>query len=200
MKVTHTFILGWKYKFLAKKQCYDWKSWVTGWRDGRYFLLSRFAKIGNLHVYASVMPPHSLFQPIYTVLQGLPLRKCETRMWMWNVKFQNDDIAYDMCSLSPMERIRVDTRQQLSASENHQKTCDKRWTRNQTLSMFLSILVCCISFPPRTNHQHDKRQMTAVVKRPTRKHIRLNLTMADLAPRNNQPQKIDTDNSYDNIL
>jgi hypothetical protein len=31
--------------------------------------LSRFAKIGNLHVYyASVLPQQGLFQPIYTVL------------------------------------------------------------------------------------------------------------------------------------
>ena len=34
------------------------------------FILSKFAKIGNFHVYASVLPPQSLFQPIYTVLLG----------------------------------------------------------------------------------------------------------------------------------
>jgi hypothetical protein len=39
-----------------------------GWRDGRYFQLSRFANIENLHVYASIMPPQGPFQPIYTVL------------------------------------------------------------------------------------------------------------------------------------
>jgi hypothetical protein len=33
------------------------------------FSLSRFAKIGIFHVYESVLPPHNLFHPIYTVLQ-----------------------------------------------------------------------------------------------------------------------------------
>ena len=32
------------------------------------FNLSRFAKIGIFHVYKSVLPPHNLFYPIYTVL------------------------------------------------------------------------------------------------------------------------------------
>jgi hypothetical protein len=52
-------------KFLAKKQRSDWKSWGSGWRDGRYFYLRRFAKIGT---FSSVLPPQGLFQPIYTIL------------------------------------------------------------------------------------------------------------------------------------
>jgi hypothetical protein len=68
MKVTCTFIKDESIKLLAKKQRSDSKSWGRGWRDGRYFYLSRFAKIGNFHVYMSVLPLQGLFQPIYTVL------------------------------------------------------------------------------------------------------------------------------------
>jgi hypothetical protein len=54
---------------LAKKQRSNFKSWLSGWRDGRFFKLSRFAKIGNFDMNSSFLPLHSLFHPIYTILQ-----------------------------------------------------------------------------------------------------------------------------------
>jgi hypothetical protein len=60
MKVTFTFILGWKYSQKTALWFHS-KSWGRGWCDGRYYYLSRFAKIGNFHVRTSVLPPQCLF-------------------------------------------------------------------------------------------------------------------------------------------
>jgi hypothetical protein len=48
-------------KFLAKKQRSDWKSWRSGWLDGRYFDLSRFAKNGTFLVCLATAGPFSAY-------------------------------------------------------------------------------------------------------------------------------------------
>jgi hypothetical protein len=54
--------------FALEKELVQLGKWRRGWRDGRYFYPSRFAKTGNLHVCESVLPPQGLFQPVHTVL------------------------------------------------------------------------------------------------------------------------------------
>jgi hypothetical protein len=92
MKVSFTFILGWTHfllssldesiQFLAKTKCSDWKSWGSGLRDGQYFYLSKFAKIGTFLVCLATSGPfsaylHRLAEPTCTVASWLFLRYSE---------------------------------------------------------------------------------------------------------------------------
>jgi hypothetical protein len=68
---------------IAKKQRSDWKNWGSGWRDGRYFYLRRFAKIRTFLVCLATSGPFSAY-----------LHRLEARPSRINEYYIYEDIQY----------------------------------------------------------------------------------------------------------
>jgi hypothetical protein len=61
----------------------NWKTWGSGWRDGRYFYLSRFTKIGTFLVCLATAGPFSAY-----------LHRLAARQSRINEYYKYEDIQY----------------------------------------------------------------------------------------------------------